>query len=206
MRNLADPLAGSRWAVVTFALAIALAGCSDANPVEEIRAGSSRLGHAGPGSPTDGSTTMPPPDGSRASDGSSDPVGPGGPGQTEPGQPGSIDPSPPVPGGAHPPAGNADPPATTAPGNNRHAHSWDGSRLGADGRTVTFTYYAGVEPCSAFDSIVADEGPHTVRVTIYEHSGPEGVACIMLAQQKSASVTLAAPLGSRALVDGAVSS
>jgi hypothetical protein len=91
------------------------------------------------------------------------------------------------------------------PNDPRHPHPWDGYTLGADGRTLTFTYYAGVAPCSVFDSIVADEGADAVRVTIYEHSGPEGVACIMLAQQKSASVTLQASLGGRTLVDGAVS-
>ena len=52
---------------------------------------------------------------------------------------------------------------------------------------------------------MAEEGPETVRVTIYERSGPDGVVCIMLAQQKSATVTLDTPLGARRLVDGAIS-
>ena len=54
-----------------------------------------------------------------------------------------------------------------------------------------------------FDSIVAEEGPDTVRVSIYERSGPAGTVCIMMAQLKSATVTLAAPLGGRTVVDGA---
>ncbi len=92
---------------------------------------------------------------------------------------------------------------TTIPADRRQAHRWDGYTVGADGATLTFTYYAGVEPCSVFDSIVADEGADSVRVTIYEHSGPDGVACIMIAELKSATVTLAAPLGGRQLIDGA---
>jgi hypothetical protein len=89
------------------------------------------------------------------------------------------------------------------PGDLRQPHRWEGFTVGADGSTLTFTYYAGVEPCSGFDSIVADEGAESVRVTIYEHPGPEGVACIMLAQLKSATVTLGSPLGGRRVLDGA---
>ena len=196
-------------AVVGMALAVVLAGCSDATPAEEVRAGdggdaSSRDGSSGvgtvyPGQPVRGSTIAPPSgaDGTTGSDGS---VAPGGTaGGSEPGQ---VEPSPPTQGGTQPPAGEAFPPIKADPGDRRHP--WDGHTVGADGRTLAFTYYAGVEPCSVFDSIVAEEGSDAVRVTIYERSGPEGVACIMLAQQKSATVTLDAPLGARRLVDGAV--
>lgn len=96
-------------------------------------------------------------------------------------------------------------PLPADPGDGRHPHPWDDHTVGTDGRTLTFTYYAGVAPCSVHDSIVAEEGPETVRVTIYERSGPDGVVCIMLAQQKSATVTLDTPLGARRLVDGAIS-
>ncbi len=193
-----------RLAAACVALAIVLTGCSDTTPAEEVRAdgsGASRGGATGtgsiqPGLPTDSSTTVPvvgtdPPSGS---DGS---------------EPGQIEPSPPVgggppAGGGAPPAGDALPPVTTVPGDRRHPHPWDGHTVSGDGLTLTFSYYAGIAPCSVFDSIVVEEGPDTVRVTIYEHSGPEGVACILIAQQKTASVTLAAPLGSRRLVDGAI--
>jgi|GEM_PF-4155357 len=92
---------------------------------------------------------------------------------------------------------------TTVPGDRRLPHRWEGYTVAEDGATLTFTYYAGVAPCSVFDAIVADETPDSVRVSIYEHPGPDGVACIALAQRKSASVTLAAPLGRRTVVDGA---
>ncbi len=94
-------------------------------------------------------------------------------------------------------------PATTVPAGPRNPHRWEGYTVGPDGATLTFSYYAGVEPCSAFDSIVADEGPDSVRVTVYERPGPEGAVCIMIAELKTASVTLAAPLGARTVVDGA---
>jgi len=184
------------FAAIGVALAVALAGCTDARPIEEVRAGGadSSTGSKA-GSKAGSSTTVP-----AAADGSGS-AGPGSPGGSgggsEPGQPGSIDPAEPLPGGFQPPAPGDASPATTIPGDGRHAQQWDGYTVGADGRTLTFTYYAGVEPCSVFDSIVADEGPETVDVTIFERSGPEGVACIMLAQEKSASVTLVAPLGGR---------
>ena len=93
---------------------------------------------------------------------------------------------------AHPPARAAGTPS-----------GWESFQVGADGRTLVFTYYAGVAPCSVFDSINAVEGPTQVTVTIYERSdvGPD-VACIAMAQQKSATVTLGADLGGRTVVDG----
>jgi len=192
-----------RLAAACVALAIVLTACSDATPAEEVRAdgsGASRGGATGngsiqPGLPADTSTSAP-------GVGDTPPGADGGSG-SDGGQPGQVEPSPPA-GGNAPPPGEALPPVRTVPGDGRHPQPWDGHTVGGDGRTLTFTYYAGVAPCSIFDSIVAEEGPDAVRVTIYEHSGPEGVACIMLAQQKSASVTLAAPLGGRRLVDGAI--
>ena len=176
-----------RWTTtgvaLTVALTLALAACSDDKPTQEVRSGSPAV------------TTLP----SRPS--SSAPPTAGGPG--------SVDPSPPLaegPGGGQEPAGDAGttvPPATTIPGAKGPAHRWEGYTVGSDGVTLTFTYYAGVEPCSVFDSIVAEEGPDSVRVSIYERSGPEGTVCIMMAQLKSATVTLAAPLGGRTVIDGA---
>jgi hypothetical protein len=101
------------------------------------------------------------------------------------------------------PAVTTVPSVTTIPGERGPAHRWEGYAVGTDGVTLTFTYYAGVEPCSVFDSIVAEESPDTVRVSIYERSGPGETVCIMMAQLKSATVTLAAPLGGRTVVDGA---
>jgi len=177
-----------RWTTTTgvamamaMALTLALAACSDDKPTQEVRSGSPVV------------TTV----ASRPTS-SAPPTA---------GAPGSVDPSPPVagsPGGE--PAGDAGTtpsPETTTPGVKGPAHRWEGYTVGADGVTLTFTYYAGVEPCSVFDSIVAEEGPDSVRVSIYERSGPGETVCIMIAQLKSATVTLTAPLGGRTVVDGA---
>jgi hypothetical protein len=167
--------------------ALALAGCTDSSTVQEVRAGSSGPAPTvPPGSPPDTATSSPPDEGATA------------------GRPGQVDPSPPrvPPGGTEPPAAES-PPVTGGPGDGRLPHRWERYTVASDGRTLTFTYYAGVEPCSVPDSIVADEQPDTVEVTVYERPGPPGVACIMLAQEKSAVVTLAAPLGARTVVDGA---
>lgn len=185
-------------AAVALALAVALAGCSD-DSAREVQAGrasttpsspSSAPGGA-PGSAVGGGTTSTEPPSA------TDPAGPAGPSPDPTGAPGSSPPSSPV---TSPDPG----PPTTVPGDRRQPHRWEGYTVGADGATLTFTYYAGVEPCSTFDSITADESaPGSVRVTIYERPGPEGTVCIMLAQLKSASVTLGSPLGGRVVVDGA---
>jgi hypothetical protein len=165
---------------VAVALALALAGCSEATPTQEVRSGST-VATTVASRPT---SSVPPTTGA----------------------PGRVDPSPPLTGDDQGPAeeaGTTLPPATTVPGERGPAHRWEGYTVGADGATLTFTYYAGVEPCSVFDSIVAEEGPDTVRVSIFERSGGGDTVCIMLAQLKSATVTLAAPLGGRTVVDGA---
>lgn len=90
------------------------------------------------------------------------------------------------------------------PGQGRHPVAWQGYSVDADGRGLTFTYYSGVEPCSVYDSASVLEGPDQVEVTIYERDdAPPGTACVMLAKEKSATVTLAAPLAGRTVVDGA---
>ncbi len=169
---------GWRVAAIGLALTVALAGCSDDTP-QEVRSG--QTSSTTPGATVvvttvpGGSTTTPPP---------SD----------------SVEPTPPASGGP----GGGSPPLTTVPvPGTGNPHRWEGYTVGADGTTLSFTYYAGVEPCSVFDSIVADESPDSVRVTIYERSGPDGVVCIMMAQLKTATITLAAPLGGRSVVDGA---
>lgn len=113
------------------------------------------------------------------------------------------EPAPP-PQPAPQPAPEPPPAPAPPPGGNRHAQAWESYSVAEDGRTMTFTYYAGVEPCSVFDSVQAVEGDSTVEVTIYERddSAP-GTACIMVAVQKTATVALQAPLGTRAVVDGA---
>lgn len=173
--------------VALAALTLVLAGCADDRPTE-IRAGQPSPGDPTAPGVTTVTTTVP------------------STGSSTGGEPGAVDPVPPATGGASPPVTTipeATGPGATIPDNRRQPHRWEGYTVGADGVTLTFTYYSGVEPCSAFDSIVADEGPDSVRVTIYEHAGPDGVVCIMMAQLKSATVTLAAPLAGRTVVDGA---
>ena len=171
-------------AVAGVALAVAFAGCADNG--QQVR-----TGRVPPvvTDPTVVTTVAPNP--------TSDP--------TSSAPPATEAPSGEVPG-SEPPVTTvpiSEPPVTTVLNARRQAHRWEGYTVAADGATLTFSYYAGVEPCSVFDSVVADEGPGSVRVTVYEHPGPDGVACIMIAQLKSATVTLAAPLGGRQVVDGA---
>lgn len=94
-------------------------------------------------------------------------------------------------------------PTTRFPGDTRRAVGWDRYTASGDGRTLTFSYYSGVPPCSVADGIQVEESSATVRVTIYERDDSRGQPCIAIAQQKSTSVTLATPLGNRTVVDGA---
>lgn len=100
------------------------------------------------------------------------------------------------------------PPATTTPpapppGGPRRAVGWDRYAVSGGGRTLTLTYYSGPPPCSINDGIQVEETGSEVRVTIYERDGSGGQPCIAIAQEKSATVTLASALGSRRVVDGA---
>lgn len=105
------------------------------------------------------------------------------------------------------PTTTAPPPPTTPttrfPGDTRRAVPWDRYTASTDGRTLTFSYYSGVPPCSIEDGMQVEETSATVRVTIYERDGSQGQPCIALAQQKFATATLATPLGNRTVVDGA---
>ncbi|MEA2686576.1 MAG: hypothetical protein QOE93_1771 [Actinomycetota bacterium] len=206
MSPTSRPLAGTALVLalaLALVLALALAGCSDSPPAAEVRVGGSSaaasgsitLPDSGGGRPT-GSTSSTP---AGTDDGGTESSPP-----SEPTEPGPVDPSPPGSTAAtQPPADDALPPVTSVAGDPRRPHGWDGYTVASDGRTLTFTYYAGVAPCSVYDSVVAEETASTVRVTIYERSGPDGTVCIMIAQQKTATVTLEAPLGGRAVVDGA---
>ncbi len=164
------------------ALAVAVGGCADSKPDEEVRTGQS--------APVTGLTSLPTVP--------SDPTSTALPSTGVP-----VDTAPPATHGGQPPAGGTLPPLTTIPGGRGQPQRWEGYTVGPDGVTLTFTYYAGVEPCSAFESIVADESADAVRVTIYERPAEGDVVCILIAQLKSASVTLAAPLGGRTVIDGA---
>jgi hypothetical protein len=103
-------------------------------------------------------------------------------------------------------------PVTDAPGNGGGGVSGDGGGLvepkpgqldvhpvamdlleaAVDGRhvVVTTSWTSGVEPCYTLDSVVVDKGDHAFTLTIREGHGPEDVACIEIAQMKSAKVDL----------------
>ncbi len=187
-RRCATPVRG--WLAYVVVLAAVLAGCAD---TENVDAG----GRAGPdGPPMALETTLPVlPTTTVAPD---QPVATSEPPIASPTTPG------PRPTAAPPaPPTTSTPPSTPTASGNRHPAGWESFEVGADGRTLVFTYYAGIAPCSVFDSIDAVEGPSQVTVTIYERSdaGPE-VACIAIAQRKLATVTLGAPLSGRTVVDG----
>jgi hypothetical protein len=176
-----------RWAgAVLVAVAVALVGCAETRTIET--GGLAAADGAATSAPTTTAVAADPPVTTTEPPGTTPTTPP--PQATTPTTP--SPPPPPVP----------DPPPTAAPG-GRHAAGWESFQVGADGRTLVFTYYAGVAPCSVFDSIDAVEGPAQVTVTIYERSdvGPD-VACIAIAQQRSATVTLDYDLGGRTVVDG----
>ena len=80
---------------------------------------------------------------------------------------------------------------------------WESYTVSSDGRTLTFKYWSGVDACSKFDHASADESPSRVVVTIWERDVTNGNPCVAMAQEKFATVVLQAPLGNRAVVDGA---
>jgi hypothetical protein len=83
--------------------------------------------------------------------------------------------------------------------------SFDTATIGDDDRSLTITFWSGVEPCSVLDHVDMAETPDAVRVTLYQGSDPSAgqVACIDIAVLKQVTVTLDHPLAGRDVVDGA---
>lgn len=94
-------------------------------------------------------------------------------------------------------------PTTRFPGDTRRAVGWERYTVSGDGRTLTISYTSGPAPCSIPDGVEVIETSAAVKVTVFERDGSGGQPCILIAQQKTATVTLAIPLGSRAVADGA---
>ena len=67
-----------------------------------------------------------------------------------------------------------------------------GLAVTVDGRLVTaqITWWSGVEPCYVFDSTHVARDGNTVTITALEGSGDAGVACIEIAQLKTAILDL----------------
>ena len=110
---------------------------------------------------------------------------------------------PPYPGPPQPPPPSPDPPPKPPCCKGPDPVRWESYAVSDDGRTLTFTYWSGVDECSRFDHTDVRETSSQVTVTIWERDVTNGNPCVAMAQQKHATAVLQAPLGSRAVVDGA---
>lgn len=90
---------------------------------------------------------------------------------------------------------------------NVHPAGFDTATIGDDGRTLTITFWSGVEPCYVLDHVDVAYGDDAVTVTLFQGSDPNGgdVACIEIAVLKQVTITLDQPLAGRTIVDGAAS-
>lgn len=71
--------------------------------------------------------------------------------------------------------------------------------------TLVVRWWSGVEPCTALADVKVEETDTTVTVTVFEasiHPDEADVACIEIAQAKQHTITLAAPVGDREVIDG----
>jgi hypothetical protein len=81
-----------------------------------------------------------------------------------------------------------------------------GHTASADGTSLDVTFYMGVEECNRLDRVEVEETDTTVTITIFTGANPDaaGVACIEIAELRSTTVELDAPLGDRTVVDGSL--
>ncbi|WP_307827403.1 hypothetical protein [Planomonospora sp. ID82291] len=117
-------------------------------------------------------------------------------------------PSPPVAGTVAPkvePTGGPRPVKPTGDADDPRKVPWLKARPYKNGRTLRVVWWSGVEPCTVLDRVTVKETAKRVTVTLWE--GPsrtaQNVACIEIAIQKSTTVKLRKPLGTRKVVDGA---
>jgi hypothetical protein len=202
--------------VAVMALALATAACARLNYAESAGAGD---GGAADGSPPDAAAPGTPgqePGGGSGSepgdDGSNGGGAPGDPGECDETPPADADPDTPVchdvPPDEQPPDEVPEPspsPVEPRPGmTGLHPIGWDDASVAGDGRTVTVSFWSGVEPCYVLDHVDVRYGKGTVTITLYEGSDPDAkdTACIEIAQYKSVTITLDEDLGDRKLVDG----
>jgi hypothetical protein len=122
------------------------------------------------------------------------------PGADEPVSSGPLEPDPDPDGGGpelvEPRSGMAD----------VRPRTWEAAEPVEDADDVVrVSFWSGVEPCYVLDRVQVDETDDTVVITLFEgHEPLDGeVACIDLGVYKAVDVELDAPLGDRALVDGA---
>jgi hypothetical protein len=88
---------------------------------------------------------------------------------------------------------------------NVFSTAFDTATIGEDDRTLTITFWSGIEPCSVLDHVEVRYGADAVTVTLYQGSDPNAkdVACIEIAVLKQVTITLDEPLAGRAILDGA---
>lgn len=87
---------------------------------------------------------------------------------------------------------------------NVHKIRWErAKKVGA--KKVRLTWWSGVAPCTVLHRIKVKETSRRVTITLYEGTSPKAknVSCIMLAVQKTTTVTLKKSVGHRKIVDGA---
>jgi hypothetical protein len=85
------------------------------------------------------------------------------------------------------------------------ARAWE--RVRGRGRELMVVFWSGIEPCYVLDSVVVEEKPDLVTITLYEGHDPDkpDAVCIEIAVLKMVEVTLERPLGDRRVIDGAQS-
>lgn len=82
---------------------------------------------------------------------------------------------------------------------------WTKAEPVSNGRKVRLTWWSGVAPCTVLDRVTVKETSKNVTITLYEGASPKArdMSCIMIAVEKTTTVTLGKALGKRKLVDGA---
>jgi hypothetical protein len=107
-------------------------------------------------------------------------------------------------------------PVTTAPtkgpepvkptGNaiNVHKVRWTKATPVAKGKKIQLIWSSGVAPCTVLHKVKVKETKKRVTITLYEGTAPKArnVSCIMIAVEKTTTVTLKKALGKRKIVDG----
>ena len=104
-----------------------------------------------------------------------------------------------APGGSQPKRVEPVPGAT-----NLRKHAFQ-SAAPAGAQSVAVRFWNGVEPCYVLGRVDVTETAEKVTITLWTGSGPgaAGMACIQMAAYYEVIVQLQAPLGTRAVVDGA---
>ncbi|HEX6400179.1 MAG TPA: hypothetical protein VF108_06900 [Actinomycetota bacterium] len=85
------------------------------------------------------------------------------------------------------------------------ARPFDHAVVSDDGRSVTISFWSGIEPCAVLDHVDVAYGRDAITITLFEGHDPSAgdVACIEIAVLKEVVVSLDEPVGDRRIVDGA---